>query len=137
MEFSINFIPVIIIAVLYMPLGAYLYSEKGLGKMWLKAIKKERDEINPESGEMMKLMGGALLSSLLTVYFLGVLIASVGVATWSGLLLVILIVYLVLFFVRLKGTLFEGNYLLFKVNMIATLSEFVLAFVVFLIFLLV
>lgn len=135
MEFLVNFIPVVVIAVLFMPLGAFLYSEKGLGKMWLKAIKKNRDEINPESGEMFKLMGGAFLSSLITVYLIAVLIESVEIMLWGELFALILTVYLIVLFIRLKGTIFEGNFLLFKVNMIATLSEFLIAFVVFLLFL--
>lgn len=131
MEFMVNGIPVAILAILFMPLGAFLYSEKGLGTMWLQAIKMNREEIDPAPGEMVKLMGGAFLASVLTVYLLAVLIASLNISIWSELMLLLFIVYLIVFLIRLKGTIFEGNFLLFKVNMLATLSEFALAFVVF------
>ena len=135
MNFAVNMLPVIIISVLLMPLGAFLYSEKGLGKAWMKAIGKTREEIDASSSNMGLLMGVAFLSSLITVYLIGVLIKSIGIVTIGNLLLVILVVYFIVFFIRLKGTVFDENFPLFKVNLAATFFEFVITFIVFAIFL--
>lgn len=134
MVFSVNFLPVIIAAVLLMPLGAFIYSEAGLGKMWLEAIGKKREDIDSSGKEMGKLMAVAFLSSLATIYIIGVLIASVGITTFIDLFLLVFLVYLVVFFIRLKGTMFDDNFKLFKVNLIATLAEFVIIFLVFMVF---
>ena len=137
MEFGINLWPVLIAAVLMMPLGAFMYSEKALGKMWMEAINKKPEDINPSGSEMGKLMGIAFASSLVTVYLIGILIASIGITTFIDLLLLVFGVYLVVFFIRLKGTVFDDNFKLFKVNLLATLAEFVVIFIVFWIFTLV
>ena len=132
MVFNVSILPVIIAAVLMMPLGAFMYSEKGLGKQWMEAIGKSREDINPSGAEMGKLMGIAFLSSLITVYLVSVFIASTGASTFIDVLLVVFGVYLIVFFIRLKGTIFDDNFKLFKVNLIATFCEFVIIFVVFL-----
>lgn len=134
MSFSFSIWPVLITAVLLMPLGAFLYSEKGLGKMWLDAIGKTSEDINPEPGEMMKLMGTAFVSSLIVIFLIGFLIQNTMVANVVDLLLVVFSVYFIVFFIRLKGSIFDGNMKLFKVNLMATFCEFLVTFIVFIFF---
>ena len=135
MDFVVNFIPVIIIAVLFMPVGAFVYSSKGFGNMWLDAIGKTEEEIKNEDNNMAVYMGGAFVSSLLTVYLLALLIENIGVASIGALFIVVIIVYFIVLLIRLKSTLFDGNFKLFQVNLIGTFLEFIVAFVVFALFL--
>lgn len=131
MSFEVLWIPVLISAVLFMPFGAFLYSDAGLGKQWLKAINKTKEELQNEDSNMALYMGGAFLLSLITVFSIGVLIASLNIMTFTNLLLLIFIVYLIVFSIRLKGSLFDGNIELFKVNLLGTLGELVITLVVF------
>lgn len=134
MSFDIMIWPIIISAILMMPLGAFIYSEIGLGKMWMDAIGKTKSDIENDSSSMPKLMLLALLSSLVTVFLVNVLIVSIGISTVANLLLLLIIVYLILFIVRFKGVLFDGNKKLFIVNLTATFFEFVIVFIVYMFF---
>ena len=136
MEFSFNLVPVLIISVLLMPLGAFIYSQKGLGNQWLKAIGKTMEEIQAENNNMALYMGGAFVSSFVTTYLIGVVIYSLEAFTVVNLALLILVLYLIVFLIRLKGSLFDGNFPLFKVNLIGTGLEFVVTFLVFMVFML-
>ena len=135
MSFSVLWLPLVISAVLFMPFGAFFYSEKGLGKQWMKAIGKTREDIEKESKNMGLLMGSTVLISLATVFIYAVLVASIGITTFVDLLLLSVFFYLIIFLVRLKNSLFDGNMALFKVNLIGTAGEMLITFVVFLIFL--
>lgn len=134
MSFDIMIWAIIISAILMMPLGAFIYSEIGLGKMWMDAIGKTKSDIENDSSSMPKLMLLALLSSLVTVFLVNVLIVSIGISTVANLLLLLIIVYLILFIVRFKGVLFDGNKKLFIVNLTATFFEFVIVFIVYMFF---
>jgi len=134
MEFGINLLPVIIIAVLYMPLGAFIYSPKGLGKQWLEAIDKTEEDIKNDDSNMGMLMGIAFASSFITVFILGVLIKSLMIDSILNLGLLLLMVYIVVLVIRLKSSVFDGNIKLFKVNLTGTFLEFVIAFIVFMFF---
>ena len=131
MDFSVLWIPMLIASVLFMPFGAFLYSEKGLGKEWLDAIGKTADDIKNESNNMGLLMGGTFLISVATVFLFAVLVASVGVTMFVDLLLLVIVVYLIVFLIRLKNSLFDGNIKLFKVNLVGTLGEFLIVLLVF------
>lgn len=131
MEFSVNFLPVIISAVLFMPFGAFLYSSKGLGDMWLKAIGKTQEEINDSGSNMPLLMGIAVITSLITVYIIAVLIQSIGIVTVGSLIVLLLILYFIILSIRIKNSVFDGNFSLLKVNMLGTLGEFLIVFLVF------
>lgn len=136
MDFSFNLLPVIITAFLLMPVGAFMYSSKGLGDEWLKAIGKTKEDIQNDNSNMALYMGGAFLSSLITIYLIGVLIHTVNAYNAIDLLLLVFVVYFIVFFIRLKGSIFDGNFSLFKVNLIATFVEFIVTFLVFLVFVL-
>lgn len=134
MEFSIMFWPSLISALLFMPFGAFLYSNKGLGKEWLLAINKTEDDIKNESNNMGLLMGGTLVLAIVSVLLIDVLVVSLNITTVLDLFLLLVIVYLLVFSIRLKNSLFDGNLKLFKVNLLGTLGEFVIVFIVFSIF---
>lgn len=136
MEFVVSFIPVIIITVLLMPVGMFMYSTKGLGNQWLKAIGKTMEEIKAEDSNMGVIMGVTIGSSLITTYLIAVLVYSLASVSIVNLLLVISIVYFIVFFIRLKGSLFDGNIALFKVNLTATAAEFAVTFIIFMLFML-
>lgn len=134
MNFTILWIPVIISTILFMPLGAFIYSEKGLGKAWLKAINKTAEDIKNESTNMGLIMGATILISLVTVIIFSILFSSIGIMTILDLFLLTLFVYGILFLIRLKNVLFDGNFALLKINLISTLGEFVIIFIVFMFF---
>lgn len=134
MIFEIMILPTIITAILFMPFGAFYYSEKGMGKKWLKAINKTSDEIKAEDSNMGLLMGGTIVLSLVTVILINFLIASLNIDTVFELFLLLDIVYIIILSTRLKNSLFDGNMALFKVNLLGILGEFSITFVVFAIF---
>lgn len=131
MVFELMWLPLLISSVLFMPFGAFLYSTKGLGDQWMKAIGKTKEEIENSGSNMGLIMGGTFLLSLLTVFLISILIVSVGVGSFVNLLLLIGVVYLILLFVRLKNVLFDEGFALFKVNILGTLGEFIIVLVVF------
>lgn len=131
MSFDILIWPAIISAILFMPFGAFLYSSKGLGDLWLDAIGKTKEEIEKEESNMGLLMGGTFVLAVATVFILDMLIASVGVSSITDLLLLVSVLYLLVFVIRLKNSLFDGNMKLFKVNLLGTLGEFIITFAVF------
>lgn len=131
MSFSIIIWPSIIAAVLFMPYGAFLYSTRGLGKQWLNAIGKTLEDIQDEDSNMGLLMGSTFLLSILTVLIVDVLVASIGISTLGGLAVLVGLLFLLILAIRLKNSLFDGNMQLLKVNIIGTLGEFIITFVVF------
>ena len=131
MVFNVLWLPVILSAVLFMPFGAFFYSYKGMGTQWLQAIGKTKEELEAENSNMFHLMGSTLFLAVATTFLVAVLVASIGITTIADLALLILVVYLIVFIIRLKNAQFDDNFALFKVNLIGTLGEFVITFAVF------
>ena len=134
MSFDIMILPTIITALLFMPFGAFYYSERGMGKQWLKAINKTSEEIKAEESNMGLLMGSTVLLSIVSVVLISVLITSLKIDTVFELFILLDIVYFIILTIRLKNSLFDGNLALFKVNLIGTFGEFIIIFIVFSIF---
>lgn len=81
---GINWLAVIVAAILNMALGALWYSRLLFGNLWMKAIGKSMDELGgAATGYIVTFIG-----SLVAAFVLALLVNSLGIATWSGGLLI-------------------------------------------------
>ena len=69
-EVDINYLAVLVVAVVAFGLGALWYSPVLLGKPWMAAIGKPEEEIKSSSRSMPLIFGLTFLAWLLTAYVL-------------------------------------------------------------------
>lgn len=67
MEVSVNYLAVFLAAASSMVVGSIWYSQSVFGKMWAKLAKIKMDR-NAKGSEMVILLGGTFLASLITAY---------------------------------------------------------------------
>jgi len=102
-----HWIPVIIAAVANFVLGAIWYSPKVFGSMWVKEMGVDEEEMK-KSANMVMILGGSFLLTLVSAITLGFIIRGAGHANLSAGIYAGFIVGLGFIFVTLwKHYLFE------------------------------
>ena len=69
MEVTVNYLAVFLAALSSMVVGSIWYSQSVFGKMWAKLAKIKMDR-KPAASEMVVLLGGTFIASLVTAYVL-------------------------------------------------------------------
>ena len=85
---EVNWLAVIVAAVINMAVGAFWYSPMAFGKAWMKAIGKTEADIRASSGNMALTYGVTAIGALVQVFILAMLVRLTGAENFGhGLLL--------------------------------------------------
>jgi hypothetical protein len=79
LNFDVNYIAVIVAAIINMVLGAIWYSPFVFGKIWMTAMKKTKEDIKGQN--MVKTHGLSLVSSVILAFILAAFVGLLGAST--------------------------------------------------------
>jgi hypothetical protein len=79
LNFDVNYIAVIVAAIINMVLGAIWYSPFVFGKIWMTAMKKTKEDVKGQN--MVKTHGLSLVSSVILAFILAAFVGLLGAST--------------------------------------------------------